>query len=389
MSNLKNLSSYDYKLPREMIAQEAHLPADECKLLINNKWIIKDAIFSDIADIFDKNTVLYFNNSKVIKSRIPLSWSKYTNSRWREYNIKNGEIFFLNKISDNQFEALVNPGEKFKLENKIFFPNDIYFEVIKYTKKWRILQINNTNIDEFLEQYGLMPLPTYISYNKDKETPYQPIFAKNPGSVASPTASLHFTEKLFQKLTDKWVNFNYLTLHIWLGTFQAVDTENIEDFNIHSEKIVLDDSVFDNIYDHIISGRQIIWVGTTSTRILESLPYLWISLKEYHNNTSTNRKEVALFWDELTKKISTEKVNEYIHDIEFGPISFNTKLFIYTWFEFRIIKHMITNFHLPKSSLLMMISTFMGHKNMLDTYQHAIENNYRFFSFGDAMLILK
>ncbi len=388
MPNLKKLSSYDYNLPKEMIAQEAHYPADKCKLLVNNKGNLKDRVFSDIVNIFDKNTVLYFNNSKVIKSRILLSWNKVINFQWRESSIKNGEIFFLKKTNDNQFEALINPGKKFKIWNKIFFSDNIYFEVIQYTKEGRLLQINNANIDDFLEKNGIMPLPPYISYDKEKENPYQPIFAKNPGSVASPTASLHFTKNLFKKLENKWIEFNYLTLHVWLGTFQSVNTENIEDFDIHSEKVILDNLIFENIYNQIKNNKTIVWVGTTSTRILESLPYLWVKLKKYQNLT-IEKSEVATFWDKLTKDISVDKADEYVHDIKFWPLSFQTKLFIYPWFKFCIIKHLITNFHLPKSSLLMMISAFMGYDNMLKTYQYAISNDYKFFSFGDAMLVLK
>jgi len=246
-------------------------------------------------------------------------------------------------------------------------------------------------IEDILEKYWIMPLPPYIQYSKDKEKPYQPIFAQKPWSVAAPTASLHFTENLLNKLKEKWCKFEYTTLHIWLGTFKKVDTQDITKYDIHSETVQINLDIFEKIAKYKLNKKPTIAVWTTVTRTLESLPYLWKYLKN-KNLISNFSKSTINFWDKLTENIENEK--KYIFDVKEiasnwnkNCLYFKTKLYIYPWFNFKIIDQLITNFHLPKSSLLMLVAAFMGYENMIKTYQYAIKKKYKFFSFWDAMWI--
>jgi len=431
--DLTKLSAYDYDLPKELIAQKAHEPAEECKLLYckvkNNDVELRDLIFKDILDLIDENDVLFFNNSKVVKARI---WGQMNNSDesdeirffivkdWEERECKNCEILFLKKINDKNltdltnlpdltdlnkgkqidkspknfqisiFEALVRPWKKLKpgTKVKILAGKEYWFEVLDYTDNWRLIKyLWKEDIFDVLEKIGKMPLPPYIEYSKDKEKPYQPVQAKKAGSVAAPTASLHFTSELFEKLKRKWVQMLESTLHIWMWTFKTVDVEDITNYDIHEEMVEIPLDIFEKIWNLKQQRKNIIAVGTTATRILESLPYLrvevWRSSEEVWRN---------IFWDNLVKDISDEEVKKFIPSqpiISNWQISFDTKLYIYPGFEYKIVNKLITNFHLPKSSLLMLVSAFMWYENMKKAYQHAIKNNYSFFSFGDAMFIEK
>ena len=374
---MDKLSSYDYDLPKTFIAQKAHHPQDECKLLYCKNWELKDLIFKDIKDILTENDVLFFNNSKVIKARIKWKLEKDIFTLFEDWK---DEIFFLKKLEWNVFSALVRPWKKFKIWKKIYIKDYPYeFEVLDYTKEWRLIRLNSKeNIFDVIEKIWSMPLPPYIAYKKEKESYYQPIFAKKPWSVAAPTASLHFTENLLDELKQKKINMLYSTLYVWEWTFKTVDTKNIKDYNIHEELVEVPLDIFDKISEN--KDKNIVAVWTTSTRILESLPFVYAKLGLENND----------FWNELTKDMKKEDIQRFIPwDIikTENSISFETKLFIYPWFKFLLVKKLITNFHLPKSSLLMLVSAFMGYENMKKAYEHAIKNKYRFFSFWDAMMI--
>ena len=394
--NLTKLSSYNYDLPKELIAQTAYNPADECKLLYYKDWEIKDLIFKDILDFLDENHILFFNNSKVVKARITgdveINGDLGDNIKFymidekgNKRECKNCEILFLKKVEWNTFEALVRPGKKFKVWRK-FDINGYIFEVVDFTKEWRLIKLHSDeDIFDVLEKLWQMPLPPYISYSKEKETPYQPVQAKKEGSVAAPTASLHFTKELFEKLEEKWVWKLESTLHIGMWTFKTVDVEDITDYDIHSETVEIPLDIFKKLGEAKEQWKKVVAVGTTWTRILESLPYLWVEVGRNSEEIGRN-----LFFKELAKDISDEEVKKFIASkpvISNGTISFDTKLYIYPWFKYKLVDKLITNFHLPKSSLLMLVAAFMWYENMMKAYKHAVENKYRFFSFGDAMFI--
>lgn len=373
--DLYKLSSYDYTLPKHLIAQKSHEPADECKLLYFKDNNIQHLVFKDIQDLLTKNDLLFFNNSKVIKAKIKGSLQKDIFTL-----VEDGkdEIFFLKKIEWNTFEALIRPWKKFKVWKKIYV-QDYEFEVIDNTKEWRIIRLNDKkDILDVLEEVWSMPLPPYIEYKKEKESYYQAITAQNPWSVAAPTASLHFTKDLLAKLKQKKVEILYSTLHIWKWTFKNVDTEDITNYDIHEELVELPIDMFDKIEKN--KHKNIIAVGTTSMRILESLPFVYAKLWLTNNS----------FFNDITKHIKKEDIQRFIPwkiiKTE-NNISFETKLFIYSWFNFRLVNKLITNFHLPKSSLLMLVSAFMWYENMKKAYKQAIDHNYKFFSFWDAMMI--
>jgi len=376
--DLTKLSAYDYDLPENLIAQVPHDPADECKLLyckVKDDFHMKDLIFKDIVNLLSANDVLFFNNSKVIKAR--LTPSKDLKFFVWENECKNCEILFLKKLENNLFEALVRPGKKFKLWKKITLSadKDYCFEVVDYTSSWRIIKyLWDENIFEILEKLWQMPLPPYIQYSKEKEKPYQPVVAKNYWSVAAPTASLHFTPRLLNSLKEKWIEFLESTLHIGIWTFKLVDTEDITNYNIHSETAQVPLNVIEKILNLKKQWKKIVAVWTTSVRILESIPYVLPKIEKLINFD----KKFLEKWDYITDL----SVNNDV-------ISFNTKLYIYPGFKYKIVDKLITNFHLPKSSLLMLVSAFMGYENMMKAYKHAIKNNYKFFSFWDAMFIEK
>ena len=438
--DLYNLSAYDYDLPKELIAQNAHNPADECKLLYFN-WKLNDLIFKDILSLLSDKDVLFFNNSKVVKARIqPDENIKFFIVKdWEEKECKNCEILFLRKIMDeirwesqmradekeiknrhaelvsasketdseinsewqsprflqnsqiSVFEALVRPWKKMRpwIKIKIQADKEYWFEVLDYTQEGRIIKyLWEEDIFEVLEKIWKMPLPPYIEYSKEKEKPYQPVQAKKNGSVAAPTASLHFTPELFQQLKDKWVDILESTLHVWMWTFKPVDVEDIKSYDIHSELVEIPSDIFTILWELKLKWKNIVAVWTTATRILESLPYLYKRLV----NSDYYQKIKNDYFDELVQKIPLEDVNKFIDweiILEKNILSFNTKLYIFPWFDYKIIDKLITNFHLPKSSLLMLVSAFMWYDNMKLAYKHAIDKKYRFFSFWDAMFIDK
>ena len=400
MENIYNLNAYDYPLPEKLITQKPANPPDNCKLLIVEKLnplSLKDEIFKNIPNYLSWNEIFFFNNTKVIKARIYLNNQnlKLINRNWNISTIKDWEILFLDKIDDNTFKAIVRPWKKFKVWNKLIFDDKVILKIIDYIPEWRIIK-SSIPIQELFKLYWHLPLPPYIKFEEEKEKYYQSIFALKPGSIAAPTASLHFTPTLIQKIKNKGCKFEYTTLHVWLGTFKKVDVENITKYNIHEEIAEINTQLFEKIAKYKLNKNPIIAVGTTVTRTLESLPYLWKYLKINNILENLNLSEKTIqFWNDLTKDITNKD-----SIIKFSPnllktypsldfLTFKTKLYIYPWFTFKIIDQLITNFHLPKSSLLMLVAAFMGYENMKKTYQYAIEKKYKFFSFWDAMRILK
>lgn len=381
---MHSLEDYDYTLPEHLIAQTLAQPPESCRMLVYEKDSnkISHHIFSDISDLIDEDTLLIFNNTKVVKAR--LVFHDYISDL-----VKEPEIFYLSSINAYTFHAFVAPGKKFPIWWTIYFNKDISFSIDTLTHEWRILTCSHPILN-VLEQYGQMPLPPYISYEKEKAKPYQPIFAEKLWSVASPTASLHFSKTLITQLTSQWIETAYTTLHIWLWTFKQVDVENIEEYAIHGEICEVEVSLFERIAEHKTAWKKVLAVWTTVTRTLESLPYVWKILQHKNNG---HAKSVSLqaqqFWNTLTCTISLEKAQEYISELIYTTdtthIQFQTTLFLYPGKKLHLIDQLITNFHWPKSTLLMLVAAYIGFDTMKNIYETAIEEEYRFYSFGDAM----
>lgn len=377
-----SLSDYRFSLPENLIAETASHPAHNAKLMIINKksWeIISEDSFWNIDKFLGPNAVLFFNNSRVVRARIPLHETKFITMENHEGIIKSGEIFFLKHLQNNTFEALVRPGKKFKIGTKIFFENFV-FEIIDNTQTGRVIAISGGNIDTCMEYFGELPLPPYIEYSKEKEKDYQNVFAQKSGSVAAPTASLHFTQELLDKLPQEK---HFITLHIGLGTFKTIDTEDIRNYNIHSETAEVSKEIFSQIFAQKTHKKTIIAVGTTACRTLESLPSLWKNLDE--NTKKLFSQEVQDFWNTLSQNAEKNWITSYSFDGE--NMYFATQAYITPGYTFLVIDELITNFHLPESSLLVLVSALIWQQKLLENYHYAIEKKYRFFSFGDGMYI--
>jgi S-adenosylmethionine:tRNA ribosyltransferase-isomerase len=338
------LDDFDYYLPEELIAQEPIENRDESRLLVLNKnsGDMEHKRFKDIVDYLNTGDTLVLNNTRVIPARL--------------YGAKEGsggkiEVLLLKRLDDDKWETLVKPGKKAKIGiNIVFGDGELVGKVIEHTPEGgRIIQFKYDGIfEEVLDKLGEMPLPHYIKKTlKDKER-YQTVYSKVEGSAAAPTAGLHFTNELLDKIKDKGVNIAFITLHVGLGTFRPVKVENIEEHHMHSEFYTIDEETACIINDTKTRGNRIIAVGTTSCRTLETVG------------------------DE----------NGFIK-----PQSGWTDIFIYPGYKFKVIDCLITNFHLPKSTLLMLVSALSSREIILNAYEKAVEEKYRFFSFGDAMFI--
>lgn len=379
------LSDYDYDLPEELIAQEAIHPHHNAKMMVIDKElgdITTETTFWNLDTYISPNWVLFLNDSRVVRSRIILKNIPYKKASSELWILNEWEIFYLSSISDTYFDALVRPGNKFKV-GTIFEIGKYHLEVKENTESGRVIKIEWWTISDFLIQHGSLPLPPYIKYSEEKESDYQTSFAKKDGSVAAPTASLHFTKELLEKLPCKK---EYITLHVWLWTFQGIKTSDVRDYQIHSEKVEISKDIFSKIVTIKSNQQKIIAVGTTATRVLESLPYLWMTLHQESKNTiDINTRN---YWDTITETIEDKN---WIHSTEESregnSITFETSIYITPGFLFKIVDELITNFHLGWSSLLVLISAFLGYEKTKKIYEYAIKNKYRFYSFGDGMYI--
>ena len=336
------LSDFDFDLPDNLIAQSAMEPRDHSKLMVleKNKQVIEHKKFYNISDYLKKGDVLVVNRTRVIPAR--LFGKKDTGSIL--------ECFLLKRIDLNTWEVLLKPAKKLKIGQKIVFLEGKLEAVLKEVKDDgnRILEfIYEGNFEEILDELGEMPLPPYITEKLKDKNRYQTVYAKEGESVAAPTAGLHFTNELLEKLKDSGVELTEIYLDVGLGTFRPVQTENILEHKMHHEKYHIPEESAEIINRAKKEGRRIIAVGTTTVRTLES---------------SNNGAEV----------ISGDG---------------ETDIFIYGDYKFKIVDALITNFHLPKSTLLMLISAFAGKDFIFTAYETAIQEKYRFYSFGDAMFI--
>ena len=340
------LEEFDFYLPEELIAQTPLLKRDTSKLLtINRKEnTYEHKVFSDIIDYFNPGDTLVLNNTRVMPARL------YVQKKDTGAAI---EVLLLKNKEHNMWECLVKPAKRIKVGSIVSFGDGIMeAECVKVLDDgFRYFEFKYEGIfQERLDELGTMPLPPYIKERLTDKERYQTVYSKEIGSSAAPTAGLHFTNELLDKIKQKGVNIVYLTLHVGLGTFRPVSVENIEDHDMHSEYYTLDEETANVINETKKNGGRVFSVGTTSTRTLETIA---------RDN-----------------------------DGEIVPASGWTNIFIYPGFEFKCVDGLITNFHLPKSSLIMLVSAFYNREKVLELYKIAVENKYRFFSFGDAMIII-
>lgn len=345
------IDEFDYHLPEELIAQRPSEQRDICRLMVmdRSKGTVEHRHFYDILEYLKPGDCLVLNNSKVLPARL--------------FGEKEGtgakiEFLLIKRIEGDKWETMVKPGKRLKPGDWVQFSPDFRAEILDYGEDGtRIVQFHYEGIFmERLEELGKMPLPPYIdreSTAEDKDM-YQTVYCKEEGSVAAPTAGLHFTEELLAKAEEMGVKLAYVTLHVGIGTFRPVKCENVEDHHMHFEEYSVDEENAKIINDTILEGGRIVSVGTTSTRTVESAAYL----------------------DEASGK--------YL--VRAGEGS--TGIFIYPGYSYKIIGALITNFHLPKSTLLMLISALYDREKILEAYEIAVKEKYRFFSYGDACLIL-
>lgn len=345
------LSEYDYNLPEELIAQ---MPADKrenSRMMVLNREdrTISHKHFYDIVDLIEPNSLLVMNNTKVLPAR--LIGHKDTGAKI--------EVFLLSQKVGNCWDVLIKPSKRIKPDTIIKISEELSVKAIKRLEEngeWLVeLIFDGDNILEVLHRNGNIPLPPYIERkipNEDLKKldfeRYQTVYAKDEGSVAAPTAGLHFTQEILQKLQDKGVELCYVTLNVGLGTFRPVQCENVLEHKMHSETFEISEYAAEQITRAKHEGRPIIAVGTTTVRTLETAFQQFGKICECHSAS---------------------------------------ELFIYPPYEFKVIDKLITNFHLPKSTLLMLVSALAGKDFIFDAYKEAIENKYRFFSYGDCMFI--
>jgi S-adenosylmethionine:tRNA ribosyltransferase-isomerase len=380
-----SLSNYAYTLPSELIAQEAVHPHHDARLIVVDREsgkITDESIFWNLNRYIPSDRVLFFNNSRVLPARIRLNNTKIIKASGEEGEIPEGEILFLAKQSDTEFEALIRPGKKIQIGTKIYFSESVYLEVNGVTQDGRLIEAHGDTIESIMREHGELPLPPYIEYTREKESDYQTVFAEKDGSVAAPTASLHFTRELLERLPHER---SYLTLHVWLGTFQSIDTDDVRDYHIHRELIEIPRDIFAYIAHLKTSGKKILAVGTTACRTLESLPHLWSELSA--DTKGQESQQVQDYWNKLTISIAGEIIKNT--QITEGRIMFETEIYIYPGIPFRVVDDLVTNFHLSESSLLVLVSAFLGRDETMAIYEHAIRERYRFYSFGDGMYIKK
>ncbi len=380
-----SLSDYQYSIPEDLIAQEAIHPHHDARMMVIDQEsgnLEYETTFWDLDTHLARDRVLFFNDSRVMRSRVNLRNITYQKATGEGGTITNGEIFYLSKLSENTISALVRPGNKFPIGN-IFTIGAFTVTVLGMSESGRILAIDGGSIATFLECHGALPLPPYITYSEEKEKDYQTSFAKKDGSVAAPTASLHFTKELMEKLTCPK---EYITLHVGLGTFKGIQTPDIRDYHIHAEKIEVSQDIFRKITDICETNQKIVAVGTTAIRTLESLPYLWKELSaDIKKTIDTN---TCSYWNSMTRDIEE---TEWIAGIDVSAgehtICFETSIYITPGFTFKIVNDIITNFHLWESSLLVLVWAFLGYEHTKKIYEYAILSRYRFYSFGDGMYI--
>jgi len=339
------LSDYDYHLPAELIAQKPLAQRDKSRMLVLNRGdgSREHVIFDQLPGYLEKGDLLVLNDTKVIPARLigQIAGKKVS-----------AELLLLYKLSGGDWVAMVKPGRKLKPGTKVLFDHDVEAQIEAYTQnELRVISFSAPRpLEELLPHLGKVPLPPYIKEEVENPDQYQTIYAAKEGSAAAPTAGFHFTDPVFAALREKGVEITFITLHIGPGTFQPVKTEDIRDHIMHSEYYRIEQETAARLNRAKKEGRRVIAVGTTVCRVLEA---------------AAGEKGILK-----------------------GQKEGWTDLYIYPGFKFRVVGAMLTNFHLPRSTLLMLVSAFGGHDQVMAAYRQAVEMKYRFYSFGDCMLII-
>lgn len=339
------LSDFYYDLPQELIAQDPLLKRDNSRLMVLNReeGTIEHKHFYDVISYLKEGDCLVINDTKVIPARL-IGEKEGTGAAI--------EVLLLKRLDDCTWETLVKPGKKARVGARIIFGGGkLVGEVIDIVEEGnRIVRFEYEGIfEEILDELGQMPLPPYITHKLEDKNRYQTVYAEHEGSAAAPTAGLHFTKELLEEIKTKGIKIAHVTLHVGLGTFRPVKEDNVLDHHMHSEFYVIDEKAAETINETKKNGGRIIAVGTTSTRTLETVA------------DENGMLRACSGW---------------------------TDIFIYPGYKFKAIDGLITNFHLPESTLLMLVSALYSREKILEAYKVAVEERYRFFSFGDAMLIL-
>lgn len=338
-----NTNEFFYELPESLIAQHPSEKRDHSKLLHvrREKGNFEDLKFYDLLNLLNSNDTLVINDTRVLPARL------YGARQGKEEKI---EVLLLKEKKKDQWECLVKPGRKMKIGTEIIFSSLLSGQVVNITEGGeRVIEFKYEGIfEEVLDQLGEMPLPPYINEKLNDKDRYQTVYAKDPGSAAAPTAGLHFTNEMLDILRKKGVTVVPITLHVGLGTFRPVKADKIEEHKMHSEFFEISEESAEIINRNKKRGGRIVAVGTTSVRTLES------------QADENGDLQSGYGW---------------------------TDIFIYPGYKFKLVNAIITNFHLPESTLLMLVSAFSSRDNILKAYEHAVEQEYRFFSFGDAMFI--
>lgn len=338
-------SDYYYDLPQELIAQTPLERRDSSRLMVLNKKTgeLEHKVFTDILDYLHPGDVLAVNNSRVMPSRL-IGKKEGTDSAI--------EFLLLKQLGNDEWETMVRPGKRAKPGARFVFGDGLLhaevLEILEGGNRRVKFEYAGNNIFAVLDEVGRMPLPPYITEQLEDGERYQTVYNKVLGSAAAPTAGLHFTEELLKKIQDKGVKIAYLTLHVGLGTFRPVKVDDVTQHHMHSEHYWVSQEAADLINEAKRTGHRVIAVGTTSCRTLESA---------------------------------------YIPGEGLHECSDNTEIFIYPGYKWKCIDALITNFHLPESTLIMLVSAFAGYDNIMNAYHEAVKERYRFFSFGDAMYI--
>lgn len=336
------VNDFDFLLPKELIAQSPLEKRDNSKLMVLNQQndsLTHDS-FYNIVNYFNNGDVLVLNETKVLPARL---FGK------RDKTGANIEILLLKELEKDVWETLVKPARKIKVDDVVLFDDLLTATCLEVKEEGiRVFKLKYDGIFiEILDKLGSMPLPPYITERLEEKNRYQTVYANTLGSAAAPTAGLHFTNDLLTEIRNKGVEILYVTLHVGLGTFRPVSTNLVEEHHMHSEEYFISEEVSNKLNDAVSKNKKIIAVGTTSIRVLES----------------------------------------NFNDNKFSSGKYNTNIFIYPGYKFRVVDELITNFHLPKSSLIMLVSAFYNQESVMKAYNEAINKKYRFFSFGDSMYI--
>lgn len=338
------LKDFDYYLPKELIAQHPLKKRDDARLMVLDRKTgeIEHKKFYDIIDYLNPGDVLVMNDSRVIPARL-IGAKEKTGGRM--------EFLLLKRLSIDTWETLVKPGKRAQIGSRFIFGNgELKAEVINIIEDGnRVVRFEFDGVfEEILDKLGKMPLPPYIKEELKDNEMYQTVYSKEEGSAAAPTAGLHFTVELLDRIKAKGIKMAFVTLHVGLGTFRPVKTEEIEDHLMHSEYYIMDQKTADVINSAKESGHKVVAVGTTSVRTLETIA------------SDDGKVSAKSGW---------------------------TDIYIYPGYKYKIVDELITNFHLPESTLVMLVSAFSSRENVLHAYEVAVKEKYRFFSFGDAMFL--